>query len=238
MTFYRACGPLREGGHFAVYLGFVYFAEKWIFGKRNIWLLICGFLTLSPNFLFAMIITEGSLAISVRKFLRPLFQFLGVFLLVVLTFLLSPQSVKDDVIGVILERSLERNIENAETDGAMAIFNGRTGGRGEQEFKSFLRKDTITHLFGDEISDDNVMSDFRSFIIQYGFIGFIIAIWCVFMFSFKTEHNLFGAGLFLFAILIFSHRSWMFRQVYIFVMLFLIANAKQIYEYNLLRDKK
>ena len=49
LTFYRACGPLMEGGHFVFFLGFVYFVEFGIYGKRNWWLIICMILTLSPN---------------------------------------------------------------------------------------------------------------------------------------------------------------------------------------------
>lgn len=228
LDFYRACGPGREGGHFAIYLGFLYFSETAIFNKRYLILIICGILTLSPNFLFALIITEGYCAIKEKRIFKPLLMIFAFVATVIFAFILSPQDVQVEIVRVILERSLESNYENMESDGLMAFLDGRTGGYGVQHFNMFLKKDFYTQLVGlDEMPKGNVMSDYRYMIMQRGFIGAFLSLWCIYVFSIKIEKSFFGFCLMVMALLVFIHRSWMFFQVYWWTTMLLIVTVKQ-----------
>ena len=236
--FYRACGPGREGGHFAIYLGFLYFSENVIFKKRNLLLIICGILTISPNFIIALLITEGCRALREKQLLKPLFIILSFMASIVIGFIILPQSIKDEIVYVVLERSLMRNVENTESDGIMALFDGRTGGRGAHDYATFLKKGTYTKLVGvEEMPEYNVMSDTRFLIMRYGYIGTILTIWYILMLSIYYQRNLFGLCLFFIALLILLHRVWMFFHPYWYVTMLLIVTVKQCYVGNKIFDK-
>lgn len=230
ITFWRAMGPLREGGHFSLFLGFAYFVEKVVFHKRNIWLLICGFLTLSPNFLFFLLVTEGYYAIKYRQIYK--FTFF-VFLLVVflgVVFLYSPQFIQDEIVRVILERSLEENLNDAESDGFMALLEGRTNNLGQQMFNDFMKSENMfTKLFGlDKIRDGFVLSDYRILLYRFGYIGFSIYVLCTAMIAYSVKGKFFCSCLFLLALYVMISRAWMFDQAYIWAMMLLAANAKYV----------
>lgn len=229
LSFYRASGPLREGGHFALFIGFVYFADKVFFNKRNFWVILCGVLTLSPNFLIAIFITEGFLAIKKRKFIKPILSLFFFVFVVILAFLASPQSIKDEIIGVILERTLESSIENMGNDGLMALIDGRAGAFGVSDYDAFLKKDLYTRLMGTRLPELNVMSDYRCLIMLFGYIGTTLILICIVAFSIGRERNVLGLGLFALGMLIFIHRAWMYQNVYHWAIMFLITNASIAY---------
>ena len=227
LDFYRACGPGREGGHFSLYLGFLYFSEIAIFNKRHIILLICGILTLSPNFLICLIIAEGYCIIKGRGILKPLLIVSSFVLTVIFAFIIAPSNVQDEIISKVLEKSIEHSLDNMETDGIMAFIDDRTGVAGLQNYASFQKRDLYTRLVGlVEMPKDNVMSDYRYMIMQRGYIGMILTIVCIIFFSVKIEKNMFGICLLLIELLILLHRSWMFFQVYWWTTLLLIIAVK------------
>lgn len=231
-SLYRACGPLREGGHFSVYLGFLYFAEKVIYNKRSIWVIIAGLLTLSPNFLFFLIISEVYNSISRKDFLKPAIAVSSIVLVAIVAFKYSPRFIQKEVNRIILERSLQESIENSRSEGFMAFLDVRTGEVGRLTYDNFVHKDFSDQLVGlKSFDEDFVMSDYRYSIMLHGYIGFILILWCTWAFSRGRERNMFGVVLLLFTIYIFLQRAWMFNQVYIWTMMLLIGNMKDI-EYN------
>lgn len=237
LPFFRTCGPGREGGHWAIYLGFLYFSEKAIYNKRNIWVIICGILTLSPNFPLAFLITEGYCSIKYRKIGKPIAVVLGavVFALAIYTF--TPQKIKDEVVRVIFERSLDRSIESVGSEGVMAIINGRTGDRGLVYFDYFMRKDVFTILTGWKFPSDCTMSDYRMLLMLFGYIGTFFILCCIFHFSLMRNKNLFGVCLLILGLLVFVHRSWMYIQCYWWTIMLLINNEYKFNKYLSLRYK-
>ena len=227
-TFYRIMGPLREGGHFSIFIGFIYFAEKTIYDKRNYWLLIGGLLTLSPNFIAFFLVTEAYCAIIKKRIIKFVFLIPVFALLVVLLVLYSPQFIQDEIIRIVLERNLERNIQSAESEGFMALLEGRTNFIGYEMYRSFEKsEDVFIKLFGmTAVKEGYVMSDFRYLIFLYGYVGFLLYVLCSFKIAFIGVGKLFCFCLFLLAIYVIISRAWMFEQPYIWVMMFLAANAK------------
>ena len=228
LTFYRACGPLREGGHFIFYLCFVYLAELTIFQRRNKWLILCGMLTLSPNFILLFSLAEFYNAIKEKRILKPLLVILGILFAAMLLFLLSPQMIKDEIILIIYERMLEESIENMGTDGVMALLDGRAG-EGIVLYNNFLHSSLIGRLVGTKFDDSGaVLSDYRYMFMYCGYLGTAMLIWCMYQFSFPKRRNFFGLCVFIIAFAAFVQRAWMFRQVYFFIMMLLVTT-----EYNL-----
>ena len=230
LTFYRASGPLREGGHFAVYLGFLYFVETIVYLKRNIWLIVCGFLTLSPNFVSLFIITEGYYAFLNKRIIKALAGLVIFFGAVIMAFVLSPQAIKDEIVRVVLERTLENSLNNVQYDGFMAILDGRTNTIGIQMYKAFVKYGTPNdHLIGydpSKLTEGYVLSDIRYLIIRYGYVGLFLIALCTLLFSKGSQTRCYGFLLFIMAICVMLQRAWMFDFAYIWVMMFLATNVK------------
>lgn len=229
LSFYRACGPVREGGHFAIFLGFIYFSEKAIFDKRNVWVFICGLLTLSPNFILAFFIAEVYAAIVKKQILKPILMFLGSIVFIIVGFLSSPKSIQNEIIGIILERTLEASIENMQTDGMMALIDGRAGVYGVSDYDAFLHKSLGTRLIGETLPEGNVMSDYRYLVLLFGYLGTTLIFIGIILFSLGRERNLFGLSLLSLGLIIFLHRAWMFVDLYHWTIMLLITNARIMY---------
>lgn len=227
-SFYRAMGPLREGGHFSIFIGLVYFVEKTIYDKRNYWLLIGGLLTLSPNFVVFFLVTEAYCAIIKKRIVKFVFMIPVFASLVVLLVLCSPQFIQDEIIRIVLERNLERNVQSAESEGFMALLEGRTNFIGYEMYRSFEKsEDIFVKLFGmTTIKEGFVLSDFRYLIYLYGYIGFLFYVLCSLKMAFMGVGKLFCFCLFLLALYVIISRAWMFEQPYIWVMMLLAANSK------------
>ena len=238
LPFFRTCGPGREGGHWAIYLGFLYFSEKAIYNKRNIWVIICGILTLSPNFPLAFLITEGYYAIKYRKLGKPIAVVIGAVVFAMAIFLFTPQKIKDEVVRVIFERSLDNSIEGMGSEGLMSLINGRAGDRGLVYFDYFMRKDTFTILTGWKFPRDCTMSDYRMLLMLYGYIGTFFILCCIVQFSLMRNKNLFGVCLLILGLLIFVHRSWMYIQCYWWTIMLLISNERKFRKNLFLFDKQ
>jgi len=233
LSFYRACGPLREGGHWIFFIGFVYFTEKTLKNKRNIWLIICGILTLSPNFILFFLLTELYCAVKQKKVFKPLLSIVGVIGSIVILFLFAPQSIKNDIIGIFYERLLEKSLQSVEDDGWMALLDGRASELSFMAYDSFLHSGLKTRLFGENPFDaEFIMSDFRYLLIYSGYVGTSLIGWCTLVFSFARSRNMFGVCAFVFALAIFMQRAWMYVDVYIWLMIFLIINQKALDSYK------
>jgi len=229
LTFYRACGPLREGGHFIFFLSFLYLAELIVYNRRNIWLILCGILTLSPNFLVLFLMAEIYSAIKNKRLLKPFLAIMGIAFGAIFLFVLSPETIKDEIIRIIFERMLEESVENMGSDGVMAILDGRTGDTSIAIYHNFLNSSVFEKLIGvNNFDGDDMMSDYRWMLLYCGFLGTALVLWCTYKFAFLQERNLLGLCVFFIAMAAFIQRAWMFIQVYIWIMMLLVTN-----EYNM-----
>ena len=124
---------------------------------------------------------------------------------------------------------LEQSIENAESEGVMAILDGRTVYDGLLAYDRFVKSSFNIQLFGfDSFKDDEVLSDYRYYLMLYGYIGTILTLWCSFLFSYRKERNYFGLFILIIALLIFIQRAWMFNHVYVWVIMLISINVKSL----------
>lgn len=229
LTFYRACGPLKEGGHFIFFLSFVYLAELIVYKRRNIWLILCGILTLSPNFLVLFLMAEIYSAIKNKSWFKTFLTIAGIALGAIFLFVLSPENIKDEVIRIIFERMLEESVENMGSDGIMAILDGRTGDNSIAMYHNFLNSGVLEKLIGvNNFDGDDMMSDYRWLLMYCGFGGTALILWCSYKCAFLHERSLLGLCVLIIAVVAFLQRAWMFIQVYIWIMMLLVTN-----EYNI-----
>lgn len=223
--YYRAMGPLREGGHFSIFLGIIYFIERCVHHKGNIWIFAAGLLTLSPNFVFFFLIAEGYLALAERRIAKFMLQTVGIVMFITVAIWFSPNSIKDAIVQVVLERSLQENVGNMESGGFMALLEGRTDIGGEQMYEKFVnRAGSISKLKGlSKVDEDIVLSDFRLLIIHYGYLGmmlFVIISYYIGQMSRKLFYGLCVSALGLYVMI---SRAWMFQQGYIWLMMVLAS---------------
>ena len=225
--FYRAMGPLREGGHFSIFLGFLYFIERCVNHKRNIWLLIAGLLTLSPNFVFFYLIAEGYLALTTRKITRFILQTVGFVFFIVVAIWLSPDSIKNLIVQIVFERSLQDNVGNIESNGFMALLEGRTDIGGEQMYTKFVnRAGMLSKLKGlSKVDEDIVLSDFRLLIIHYGYLGMMLFVVISYYIGQMSRYLFYGLCVFALGVYVMISRAWMFQQAYIWFMMLLSSVA-------------
>ena len=227
LSFYRAMGPLREGGHFAIFLGYVYFVEKCVFGRRHYLIILSGLLTISPNFVIFYLLSEGYVALSHKKVFKFATQIVVLVLSVVLVVLLLPAFLQEALLQVVLERSFIESSENIQSDGLMAIFTDRTDPGGEQMYERFVKRSGLIYkLKGISIEkDDFVLSDFRTLLIHYGYIGMILFVGITYYISRMCKNRFYGLCLFLTGVVVMMFRGWMLIQSYIWVMMMLASVA-------------
>lgn len=159
----------------------------------------------------------------------------GFVAILIVSFILSPEEIKVEIIYIVLERGLEQSLENAESDGFMALLDGRINAVGDQIYHSFIRKgSTFEHLFGYRtgIPEDLVLSDIRLLILLYGYIGFFLFLLCTFFFSYGSKVCVYGMTIFAFAFVTMLQRAWMFEQNYIWAMMFMATNVNYMSGYR------
>ena len=229
LVFYRACGPLREGGHFAIFLGFVYFIERLVSDRKRFALIIAGFLTLSPNFLLFFFFSEFFYSARKKRGGRFLLSFVAVIASLVGLYFILPFEIQTEVLRIVYERTLEGSLSSVGSEGLLALLDGRTNAAGMSMYSQLIVNGQIgAKLFG--VNDyqfftDYVLSDFRYLIVLYGFVGFALYLFYILSFSFTRGDVLFGTFVLLMAVCVLLQRAWMFEQVYIVVMMLFATTA-------------
>lgn len=228
LTFYRACGPLREGGHFVFFIGFVYFMDRVLYRKINIPLIICGLLTLSPNIVAILLLTEGYIAVIDKNVIKPVLGLVASIGLVVALYIFSPQSIKDEITHVVLERSLEASLEGVDSEGFISILDGRVEMEGKMTYDEFLKAGIREKMLGVKDLDPSfIMSDFRWLFLYCGYVGSILFLLCTILIAFQKERSFFSFCILVLALLVSLQRVWMFLQPYIWTMMLLCTTAKR-----------
>lgn len=225
----RACGPLQEPGHFSIFLGLLYFTETLLSRKRNLWIILCGILTFSSNFVIMFVLSEIYRLYSERK-ISILISIIAFISLLLTVFMLLPSNLKDEIIYLAFGRNLEIVINALSSGGIIDALSERTNASGELVYENFMRSPQyfLTGYPDNFANGDTVLSDFRSLIVRYGFIGFSMVIFLVF--SFSNYGKKFPQLLILsFMLLILLHRAWMMSNTYIY---FLSFAGMTIYKQN------
>ncbi len=207
----RSCGPFLEPGHFGIYLGIVLSIEKVLYKKLTKLLILAGFLTLSPAFYFIILIIilydlfikkKTGLAISI-----------SVILLFVFTMVVSA-SIRNDIYDITVGKVLG--------DEVGYIIDSRTGQYSLAAYEKFTNSN---HLFlgrgGEFVKKYGILSDIRGLFFKFGILGLTLVILMLLLILSKLKRFEF-LMFFLIAGLILLHRSWMYTNVYLYL-LFVIA---------------
>lgn len=222
----RACGPIQEPGHWAVFLGLFYLIDWYVLQKRNIWYVIGGFFTFSSAFWVMFLSVEVLNLISrstVRKTILYLSAIIFAFYILIL---LLPQNTKDDISYLFFERNLESVYEGFEETGSLEdALDARAGYYSIERYYNLTRNE---FLYGSGFRDTTVaLSDYRGTILYIGLIGLILSIipsvLIIRRANWKLALSLIGC-----LFLIYLHRGWMYYTPYIYFLSFLAVSLSSM----------
>jgi hypothetical protein len=209
----RACGMLQEPGHFSIILGFVYLTDRLLNNKGNIWIVICGVLTFSFNFIIIACLGEIYNMIYNPKFIKTIKWVLGFMTIAIISFFLLPNDLRETIIYLVYGRNMEFIVDSLMSSGSLeAALDERINQTGAAYYDTFMRSQNI--WFGTEINDDAiVLSDYRGMIFNLGIVGLAISIYSALM---SSKGSLWKIRIPIICTLglIFLHRSWMMFAPY------------------------
>lgn len=222
----RACGPVQEPGHWAVFLGLFYLIDWYALRKRNIWFLIGGLFTFSSAF-WVMFLSVEILNLFSRSTFRKTISFFSVIIVAVFfIFLVMPQNVKDEIYYLFFERNLEKVYEGYEETGSLEnALDERAANYSIERYYNLSLND---YLFGTGYRDNTVViSDYRGTIMFIGLIGLILSIIPV-LFTIRKAKWRLALSLIVSLFLIYIHRGWMFYTPYIYFLAFLAVRLSSV----------
>lgn len=223
MMSFRACGMMKEPGHFAVILGFVYLIDRFQGRKVKIWYLICGLFTFSSNFILFVFFTEICTIIRPKNIIR-VFTWLPIALLSLYIIYASlPTSLQDQVYYLAYGRNLEKVVDAASTSSSMDdTLDERAS---DLPLMAYERMSFSERLFGiGRYDTEYSLSDYRGMIMTIGYIGTLISVFCYIFLVLGTRRSL-VISLVLAYLLILLHRSWMLLGSYVYFLAFLAAST-------------
>lgn len=225
----RALGPFHEGGHFAIYLGFIITIDRMLGKKLNPLFFICGILTFSMAFVICFLISEALDYIINRK--KKLFKYALSIAIIVFVFLLLPDRPKEMIKFMLYERNFSEVVSSISESGKISnALNERVNSVAIQSFDNFLHSKDL--LFGsDKLSGNEVMSDFRGVLVNRGICGLLlmtIMLSSLLIMS-QKRYCVFIACILFF---VFFHRAWMYYSCYLQCILIMGFASKKYNIYN------
>ena len=228
----RACGPLQEPGHFSVILGFIFLIDRFIRLKVNKWIVVCGILTFSMNFVILAGLGELYDMIVNKVGWKKLKIYISLLALCVLVFFVLDDNLQDQLLFLFYERNLEQVIESyVSTNSLSGALDERINQTGAFYYERLIHSSNAMYGLG-TLDDEVVLSDYRGMILLLGYIGFMLSIVLAYTSLLGAK---FKQGIFLTCamFLIYIHRAWMMQQPYIYFFVFLA-----ICMYNYYMSKK
>ena len=189
----RICGVFAEPGHFGIYIGLMLAIEKFNFyEKRNLLLLITGFLTFST-------------------------AFYGIFCLGVLYKLLKYKRITTDIIRIVAVLFFTAITLLVFSDRFVETIYGRVPDSHITKFESFIHShDALVGLGYD--NDEMVGTNWRGVVYRFGIIGTVIMLLLIFSIARKGSMK-YGFLLAAIALLIVAHRAYLMFSPAIYMML-------------------
>lgn len=224
----RACGPLHEPGHWAVILGFFYLIERYSGRRINLWIVLCGLLTFSLNFMLMFLFVEfhNFFNRNVGKAIK--YSAIAVAVFLVLFFVL-PQQTKETLEYMIFERNANMVVGEDNSSGTLLeALDARAGSYSLSLYES-LDRDGL--LFGTGYSDSSsALSDYRGTILYMGMVGLVLSILLsLSILMTKAPWNL-RLSLSLCLFLVYLHRGWMMYYAYLFFLSYLAIAVNATYQ--------
>lgn len=216
----RACGFLQEPGHFSIVLGFVYLIDRFLDQKRNLWIILCGLLTFSMNFVIIALVSELLQVNNVGRSFGFIFKMLLIVIVLGVVYALLPGTLQHSVSYLFFERNFSEVFDLFQETGSVTeALNARINQTGELEYASLTSKEL---LVGKRFFDsDMILSDYRGIIYTFGYIGLTLSILTLLSIVFNAKTWRFRLALSVAFVLVFLHRSWMFNSPYLYFLSFL-----------------
>lgn len=228
----RACGPIQEPGHWAVFLGLFYLIDWYVLQKRNVWYIICGLFTFSSAFWVMFLSVEVLNLISRSTFRKTISYFSVIIIAFFIIFMVLPQNIKDEVSYLFFERNLESVYEGYEETGSLEeALDARAGYYSLERYYNLSDKD---YLYGTGFRDTTAaLSDYRGTILYIGLIGLVLSIIPSVLIIRRAKYRL-ALSLLVSLLLIYLHRGWMYYTPYIYFLAFLAVSLSSypIAEYD------
>ena len=216
---YRACGMMEEPGHFSVILGLIYMIDRFTHRKINPLIIFCAVLTFSSNFLFAVLFVELRHIYRLRN--KVLFWVSGMIVFSLIIYRALPEEIQDTVYYIAYERNFGRASETySETSSFINLLDDRANDHGTYLYNSMTAEELTIGGKGDKYV---ILSDYRGFILYYGWIGLLIS-WSILLALMYNLDKAIFLGVLLYVFIVFLHRSWMFFLPYMYFFVFLIAS--------------
>ncbi len=229
---FRACGMMKEPGHFAVVLGFVYMIDRFQGRNPNIWIVICGLLTFSANFPLFILFTEFSYLFQLKHLKKVLKWIIVVSSSLYVVFISLPSNIQDEVSYLAYGRNLEKVVEAASTSSSMDdALDERAS---DLPLMVYERMSFSEKLFGvGRFDTAYALSDYRGMIMTVGIVGMSLSALFYIFLVFGIRRSL-ALSLLLAYTLILVHRSWMLCASYVYFLGFLAVSTNNSYRKEVL----
>lgn len=241
---YRACGVLQEPGHFSIFLGFIYMIDRFMKLKANWWVIICGLLTFSGNFLLFVLFAEIKVAVdsflnhelNVNNYLKVFKYILIVCSFGLFLYICLPKTTIDQFYYMFYERNLEKVIFAYKEKGSLEdALDQRANEYGEFEYNNATIEEKI---YGKGRRESEVLlSDYRGLMMNIGVIGLIMVSLVTFFIIKRCSWGV-KVAVALSVFLIVIHRSWMCLAPYPYFFPFWAAALSTISIKNVSKKRK
>lgn len=242
--FYRVCGVLQEPGHFSIVLGFVYMIDRFLKLKINWWIIICGLLTFSSNFLLYVVFTEIKVTLdaflnhelNIKKYLS-FFKYISIVCsLGLLLYIILPKTIIDQFYYSFYERNLEKVVNAYKERGSLEeALDERTNDYGEFAYNNATPEELVYGKGRRE--SDVLLSDYRGLMLNIGIIGLVMVAVVTFFIIKRCSWGV-KVAVALSVFLIVIHRSWMCLAPYPYFFPFWAAALSTISIKNVSKKRK
>lgn len=225
----RACGMLQEPGHFAIILGFVFLIDRILNQKINFWIVVCGLLTFSSNFIIIACLGEIYNMKYNNKAAKSFKIYIITLLLSIVLFFILNENLQEQIIYLLYDRNLKNVFDSLTTTGSLSsALDERINQTGAFYFEQFMRSQDI--WFGKDIADDSIiLSDYRGMILRIGILGLMLSSLLAYVTSLGSPWKI-RIPIILVLGLVFLHRAWMMYAPYLYLMSIMTV---ALYKYNL-----
>ncbi len=208
----RICGVFAEPGHFGIYIGLMLAIEKFNFyEKRNLLLLITGFLTFSTAFYGIFCLGVLYKLLKYKRITTDIIRIVAVLFFTAITLLFFSDRFVETIYGRVVENKREL------VCGVVVFVDNIVPDSHITKFESFIHShDALVGLGYD--NDEMVGTNWRGVVYRFGIIGTVIMLLLIFSIARKGSMK-YGFLLAAIALLIVAHRAYLMFSPAIYMML-------------------
>lgn len=229
----RITGVFAEPGHFGIYLGIILAIEKFdITTRENQIILITGILTFSTAFYAIVLLGVAYRFYIDKKISKSFINALAIIFIVIgFGFYFSGEGFKQLVYGRVLDA------DNSEVSDVTDIVENRVSDKFIDEFNEFAKTPNVVYGLGYNELQTIPSTNWRGLIYRFGVVGFAIMLLLIYSILRRVD---IGTGLLFFsiAILVISHRSYLFYTPTLYLLFFIATSIFKVKDngYNFSRS--